>query len=41
MKREHTGNIKHVEIILPVFGKANDFGKFRVTLRTPIYDVNL
>ena len=41
MKQEHPGNIKHVEIIPPVLGKPNDFGKIRVTLRTPIYEVKL
>ena len=41
MKREHPENIKHTEIVLPVFGRPGDFGKIRVTLRTPIYEVNL
>ena len=41
MNFEHPGNIKHVEIIPPVLGKHNDFGKFRVTLRTPILDIRL
>jgi hypothetical protein len=41
MKREHPENIKHTEIIPPVFGKLNDFGKIRVTLRIPKYKVNL
>ena len=41
MRREHPENIKHAEIIPPVLGRHNDFGKIRVTLRTPIYEVNL
>ena len=41
MKQEHPSNIKHAEIIPPVLGKSNDFGKIRVTLRIPNYEVNL
>jgi hypothetical protein len=40
MRRERPGNIKNAEIIPPVLGTPG-FGKIRVTLRTPKYEVNL
>jgi len=39
LKQEHPGDIKHAEIIPPVLGKSKDFGKIRVTLRVPRYEV--
>ena len=40
MKQDHPENIKSVEIIPPVLGMPG-FGKFRVTLRIPRYEVTL
>ncbi|MDR1378339.1 MAG: hypothetical protein LBJ36_04745 [Synergistaceae bacterium] len=40
MKQEHPENIKNTEVIPPVLGTPG-FGKFRVTLRVPRYEVNL
>jgi hypothetical protein len=41
MKREHPEDIASVQIIPPVLGKSKDFGKIRVKLSNPRYDVSL
>ncbi len=38
MREVEKANIKSIEIIPPKIGK-NDFGKIRVELKTPLYDV--
>ena len=40
MKQDHSRDIKSAEIVPPVLGKPG-FGKIRVTLRAPRYEVNL
>jgi hypothetical protein len=41
MKQENPDSIASVQIIPPILGKSNDFGKIRVKLSVPRYDVSL
>jgi hypothetical protein len=41
MKEESPEKIKSVQFLLPPLGSAEGFGKIRITLSTPRYDVNL
>jgi hypothetical protein len=41
MKTETPEEIKEVKIIPPVLGRAGDFGKIRVRLSIPRYEVRL
>jgi hypothetical protein len=39
MKKEHPEAIKSVEILPPILGKSTGFGKIRVNLSYPKYEV--
>jgi hypothetical protein len=39
MKKEHPGEIKSVEILPPILGQSEGFGKIRVNLSFPRYEV--
>ena len=41
MKRDNPEEIASFQIIPPILGKTNGFGKVRVTLANPKYEVNL
>lgn len=41
MKRECPGEIASFHVLPPVLGKSNDFGKVRVKLTNPRYEVSL
>lgn len=41
MTQEAPGDIKSFRVLPPVLGKSNDFGKVRVTLARPKYEVRL
>jgi hypothetical protein len=39
MKKEHPGEIRSVEILPPILGQSEGFGKIRVKLALPRYEV--
>ena len=41
MKRECPGEIASFHVLPPILGKSHDFGKVRVKLSTPRYEVRL
>ncbi|MDR3331712.1 MAG: hypothetical protein LBT08_03705 [Synergistaceae bacterium] len=41
MKQECPEEITEVQILPPILGKSKDFGKIRVKLSTPRYEVKL
>ncbi len=41
MRQEEPGEIKSFRVLPPVLGKSRDFGKVRVTLANPRYEVRL